>query len=112
MDDWLVSVVSDGKVVDLYFSDELEDIATIRALHKDCELEAMRLTEPAPVCVEQPAEPVKRVRIQSRRVRCVETGQTYISATACAEAIGLPRWNIYKAIQRGITAAGKHYEYI
>lgn len=109
MDDWLVSVVKDKKVIDLYFSDGLRDIATIRALHKDCEIETMLLRKNS-----QPDnndDDNKFVRWQSRPVRCIETGEVFSSAAACAMALGVGRCNVYKAIQRGLAVRGNHYEY-
>lgn len=35
---YLVSVFEDGKNVNSYFSDNLDDLITIKALHKDCEI--------------------------------------------------------------------------
>ncbi len=35
---YLVSVFVDGKNVNSYFSDNLDDLVTIKALHKDCEI--------------------------------------------------------------------------
>lgn len=107
MDDWLVSVVKDGKVVDLYYSEGLRDLSAIRVLHRDCEIETMLLRRNV-----RPTDDDSLVeRPLSRPVRCIETGYVYISAAACAKALGVPRCNVYKAIQRGLAIRGCHYEY-
>ena len=36
---YLVSVFVDGKSVNSYFSENLDDLVTIKALHKDCEIQ-------------------------------------------------------------------------
>ena len=111
MDEWLVSVVKEGKVVDLYYSEGLRDIGTIRAIHKDCEIETMLLrTQSKPIKVAE-EDDTKFIRWQSRPVRCVETGELYLSVAECAFALGVGRNNVYKAIQRGHGINGKHYEY-
>lgn len=112
MDDWLVSVVKGEKVVELYLSNELRDASVIRALHPGCELEAMRIGHGLlsnPIPDEGGGE---EIRLETKRVRCVETREVYPSALVCGEKLGIPRWNIYKSIQRGITAGGLHFEYV
>ena len=109
MDDWLVSVEKDNKIVELYFSENLHDIDTIRAIHKGCRIKSVQIAESSNTKDEKKHDDVKSL---SKRVRCAETGVIYLSTSDCSNALGIPRWNIYKAIQRGIAAGGLHFEYI
>ena len=113
MDDWLVSIEKNGKVVELYFSKGLIDLDTIRALHKGCDVNAVRImTRDKSVCEEKcQNKKDKNRKWQIRSVTCIETGQTWNSAADCSKSIGVPRSNVYKAIQRGITAGGFHFKY-
>ena len=111
MDDWLVSVISDGKVIDLYLSEDLCDLNTIRAMHKGCDVEAMH------IAVE--IDPYKRGKIIKetrllipKRVRCFETKEIFASVSECSNAVGASRWSIYKAVRNGFCVDGKHYNYV
>ena len=111
-----MSVTKDGKVVDLYFSKNLDDLRTIKALHPGCETEAVKVrcsvpVEPAPTLPKEDEER-KLGKWQSRRVRCVETGEEFESAADCSEKLSIQKWNIYKAILRCTTARGMHFEYL
>ena len=109
MDDWLVSVEKDNKIVELYYSEELHDIDTIRAIHRGCNVEAVQ------IAVSTSARNKKSkcdTKLLSKRVRCIETGDIYPSSLDCADALGISRWNIYKSIQRGIATRGLHFKYI
>lgn len=109
MDDYLVSVVNDGKVVDLYFSN-LEDIDTIRALHRGCDIETMRVGGTA-----QPksnGDSRKKLHRQLHAVRCIETGVVYPSVKECSRETGIGVKSIYESIRRGIAAKGMNFEYL
>lgn len=111
MDDWIVSIVKNGKVTELYFSDGLRDITAIRAMHRDCDVEVMRLVSEKTATPEEQGTKVTK-RFTTRRVVCFETGVVFDSAFECSEVMGVSRCNIYKAIQRGIAAGGFHFNYI
>lgn len=116
MDDWLVSVEKDGKIVELYYSENLHDIDTIRAIHKGCRIESMQVAENVSTKIENAKTKIDKkkydMRNMSKRVRCVETGNVYDSVLDCSNALGIPRCSVYKAIYRGIAASGLHFDYI
>lgn len=120
MDDWLVSVVKDGKVVDLYFSHDLSDTRAIKALHPGCSLEAGRVKEeekPLPVFVPEGKGKKKRTSSRERKswacfVRCVETEATWPTVVECSKATGIPTWAIYKSIHKDYVANGFRFELI
>ena len=115
MDDWLVSVVKDGKVTELYYSEELNDLATIRAMHRGCVVETLRLTEFAEpefsdyVSTEQRRKGRKGSGRWAHKVQCVETGEMWPSVVECAKSTGLPSWAVYKSIHQGYCAYGRHF---
>lgn len=111
MDEWLVSVVKEGKVVELYFSDELEDLDTIRAMHKGCVVESIRIARRVNAVKVKDVSVSQGVKRRSKRIRCIENGIIYESSAECAKILGIHRDNIYKSISRGITAGGYHFEY-
>ena len=104
MDDWIVGIVKNGKVKELYLSDGLKDIDAIRALHRDCEVETMKVFPDAP-------SPVKTEKRITRRVLCQETNVVYESVYECSDTLGFSRWNIYKAIHRGTATGGFHFSF-
>ena len=115
MDDWLVSVVKDGKVTELYYSEELNDLATIRAMHRGCVVETLRLTEVSKTEYSEYVSAGKRKKGRKSskpwayRVQCVETGETWPSVIECSKATGIPSWSVYKSIHHGYSAFGRHF---
>lgn len=112
MDDWLVSVCKDNKIVEIYFSKDLREMDAISAIHRGCVFQAVKLSTNDECKKEEDIPSVEKGKNLSKRVRCIETGDVYLSSLDCAEALGIPRWNIYKSIQRGIATRGLHFEYI
>ena len=115
MDDWLVGIVKDGKVVELYFSRELNDLQAIRTMHKGCGVETLRIADnKAPERAEYVGKEKKRKDRRSGkpwayRLQCVETGETWSSVVECSKATGIPSWAVYKSIHYGYNAFGKHF---
>lgn len=114
---YLVSVVKDGKVTGLYWSESLVDLKTIKMLHKNGEVGVMDMKGYRPK-ESVPVEVPKFVRKQlskngkpfGNRVRCIETGKIYESVADASRQLGIPRINIYMAFRRGIAAYGYHFE--
>jgi hypothetical protein len=114
MDDWLVSVVKDGKVRELYFSHDLREMVAIRALHPGSSFETCRIGVRQP----QQAEfvPSKKLRggrpgnkAWAKRIVCIETGETWPTVIECAKATGLPTWSLYKSVHNGNDVRGFHF---
>ena len=136
---YLVSVFVDGKNVNSYFSDNLDDLVTIKAMHKDCEIcifdlqdfstmpkeqvEAeiaksgrrwkKSLDKTAVVVVKPEPKPkpprVKQGKYWERSVRCVETGQVFSSIRECSEHLGISHKSIWNAINSGRARHGLHF---
>ena len=110
MDNWLVSIIKNGKVVELYFSDDLRDLDTIRAMHSDCDVEFGPIE-----CGIQLPETFQRVnevrRKLGRRVMCKETHEVYLSVKECSNRTGIPAKSIYESIRLHISAKGKNFIY-
>lgn len=107
MDDWLVSVCKDDKVVGLYLSRGLREIETIKALHRGCDIEGFLVCRST-----EKVKPSLKSEDGCRKVICIETGEIFNSVNSCAESIGVPRWNVYRNIQRCYAVDGKHYRYL
>ena len=112
MDDYLVGVVVDGKVVDLFYSKALSEVDAARVIWPSCTLEVIDLSshveKPAPV----PAMSLDTVRRHiNRRVVCIETGEVFRSVSACSRDMLIPADSIYKSIRQNIAAYGYHFIY-
>lgn len=136
---YLVSVVIAGKCVHSYFSSNLDDLVTIKALYKGCEisifdmerliaLTASEITEelvksrlrwknslhpepvqPEPVVEEEKPKVQKHPKCWKRTVLCVETGQIFDSVRECSEHIGLPYMTIVNCIKNKNATRGLHF---
>lgn len=111
MDKWLVSVEKCGKVVALYFSKRLKEFAAIRAMHKGCKIIATNLNVKSSVEDDEDKNKESE-KCLTKKVKCIETGEIFSSVTECANTIKVPRWNVYKAIQRGSVLCKRHYDYL
>lgn len=110
MDDWLVSVVKDGKVQELYFSRDLADMVAIRALNPGCSFEKCYVGDShqrqKQTCSDNPKNKKKK---WPRRVMCLETGETWPSIIKCSKDTGIPEWTLYKRVKDGSEVRGCHY---
>jgi len=115
MDDWLVSVVKDGKVVDLQLSKGLLNLDTIKAVHGDCDMElfkiAQRKEEDDVPCIDLTDIQEVVAREGKSPVKCIENGVVYDSVKDASRRLGIPCVNIYASIRRGIKAYGFSFEY-
>lgn len=134
---YLVSVFENGKNVNSYFSDNLDDLITIKALHKNCEISIFDLKEYSTLpreqvdleiqksgerwkrtlwrYVEQPpppkptTTPKQKTKGWERRVMCKETGQVFHSIRDCCEKTGIPYMTIVNCIKNGNATRGVHF---
>lgn len=135
---YLVSVFVDGKNVNSYFSFNLDDLITIKALHKNCDIQIFDLkafvtfpqeqveieikksgqrwkqsigntqTEKEPPVINV----VKRDKVNKyweRPVKCVETGQIFPSIKECSERIGISHKSLWNAINSKKPRGGLHF---
>ena len=136
---YLVSVFVNGKQVNSYFSENLDDLVTIKALHKHCdinicdlcsletfspkqvEIEIQKSGERWKKSIERPSDITtsakkltvprgKTKKYWERPVRCVETGQVFSSIKACSERIGISHKSIWNAINSKKPRLGLHFE--
>lgn len=135
---YLVSVFVDGKNVNSYYSENLDDLVTIKALHKNCEIsifdfnnfvrftpsqverEIVRSGKRWKETMEKPkyVEPIpekpkakkeKRKKYWERPVLCVETGQVFSSIRECCDRLGLSHKSLWNAINSGNARNGLHF---
>ncbi len=136
---YLVSVFVMGRNVNSYFSENLDDLVTIKALHKNCEInifdllsfttmpksqveiEIKKSGERWKKSMERVAETPKRSsqtlitkrqkvkKYWERPVVCVETGQLFSSIRECSEHLGISHKSIWNAINSGKPRHGLHF---
>lgn len=142
---YLVSVFVDGKNVNSYFSENLDDLVTIKAMHKGCGItifdlrgfalltkeqvdreivkSSERRKRDMAASVEKPTNTIpkrkgrrknpnkakKPKKYWKRPVKCVETGQIFLSIRDCAEHLGLSHTSIFNAINSGNARKGLHF---
>ena len=135
---YLVSVFVDGRNVNSYFSENLDDLVTIKAMHKDCEICIFDLKEfttmpkeqvdieirksgerwrkslerrEQPIVLEKsaPVKKEKRKKYWERSVKCIETGQVFPSIRDCCEKTGIPYMTIVNCIKNGNATRGVHF---
>ena len=137
---YLVSVFVRGRNVNSYFSENLDDLITIKALHKDCEINIFDLQSFSTMPKEQveieikksgerwkksidkiametqhiarqPSIKHKKVKkYWERPVMCVETGQLFSSIRECSEHLGISHKSVWNAINSGKPRHGLHFK--
>jgi hypothetical protein len=136
---YLVSVFVDGRNVDSYFSENLDDLVTIKAMHKGSEISIfdlqknVKMTEKQVIAeinksverwkksMETPVETKtgtivrkkKREKVNKfweRPVRCVETGQVFATIRKCSNHFKISYKSIWNAINSGRSRHGLHFE--
>lgn len=136
---YLVSVFVDGRNVDSYFSENLDDLVTIKAMHKGCEISIfdlhnnVKMTEkqvlaeikksgerwkksmenPIEITTEIVVRKKKREKVNKfweRPVRCVETGQVFATIRKCSNHFKISYKSIWNAINSGRARHGLHFK--
>lgn len=135
---YLVSVFVDGRNVNSYYSENLDDLVTIKALHKNCEITIFDLENFVMLSNEQVETEIKKSgkrwkkslkkqetvkkrvvrktprqkvkKYWERPVRCVETGQVFSSIRECSEHLGISHKSIWNAINSGKPRHGLHFK--
>lgn len=110
-DNYLISIVCKGKIVELYYSHDLCELGALKAMHKDCDVEVLKIKEPD---IPKPAfKPTGKLTRNGKpwanRVQCVETGLVYDSVVECSKKTGIPIWSLYKSVHKGYMASGYHF---
>lgn len=110
---YLIATIKDDKVIDLHWSRALEELATIKMLTPGCSVEVYR---PADGIMEKIVNPIhlkpfSRNGKSANNVRCIETGDVYVSVRDCSKKTGIPQVNIYQSIRKGCYARGVRFEY-
>lgn len=137
---YLVSVFVDGRNVDSYFSENLDDLVTIKAMHKGCEISIFDLRNNVKMTQEQVLVEIKKSgerwkksmekpvetstgtvvkkkkkrekvnKFWERPVRCVETGQVFATIRKCSNFFKISYKSIWNAINSGRARHGLHFE--
>ena len=140
MYNYQVSVLDNDKVIHIYDSYNLDDLVTIKAMHKGCEIGIFDLRENVKMTQEQVIAEIKKsgerwkksmekpaetttataVRKKKRRekvnkfwerpVRCVETGQVFATIRKCSNHFKISYKSIWNAINSGRARHGLHFK--
>lgn len=136
---YLVSVFIDGRNVHSYFSSNLDDLVTVKALYPSAEIQIFDLNDftqhPASLVtkeiydsgirwkrsietqryrVEEKSDVTKPKKVKEKKkwerpVLCIETGQYYCSIRECSEHTGIPYMTIVNCIKNGNATRGVHF---
>lgn len=114
---YLISVFNkEGKNVDLSYSENLEDLLTIKVLFPQCfieiaDLRNMILLSDSEVEKEFETQQKKAFEKDSwaKRIRCVETGQVFRSLRECSIRKGIQYKTLYNAILNNASVNGIHF---
>ena len=132
---YLISVFMGERNVGTYFSEELREIASIKAVNKGCEISVYDMSNLQPLTQEQireissvsmepsthdendrqgkpqkrPAHKRKRNKRWERPIKCVETGKVFKSIKACSEQMGISHKSIWNSINSGKPRCGYHF---
>lgn len=136
---YLISVFVNGKNVNLYFSESLEDLVTIKAIHKNCEIQIFDFNnfvrfsakqvereiinsgmawkdsfrkeraESHALPLPEPPKKGKQKKYWERPVLCLETGQIFSSIRECSDKLGIPYMTICNCIKNKNATRGVHF---
>jgi len=114
---YLVSAICNGKVVDLQYSHDLVDLRAIQLRHTHerkldgCEFEVITLDGFLVTDTKETENPRRLSRNGNppNRVKCLETGLVYDTVSSCSRTMQIPERNIYESVRRGVRAYGYHF---
>lgn len=133
---YLISVFMGKRNVGTYFSEGLQEIASIKAVNKGCEISVYDMSKLQPLTQEQinsissaslssPFQESRNVQVKTtkkatshkrkknkrweRPIKCVETGKVFKSIKACSEYMGLSHKSIWNSINSGKPRGGYHF---
>ena len=113
---YLIAVFNkNGKNDGLYYSDDLSELQTIKAVHKGCEIQISdirdaRFLSGDLIEKEVQANNVKKMRIGwSFAIRCVETDEVFKSIRVCSIEKNIPYKILYASIRNHAGIKGFHY---
>lgn len=102
--------VSVGGVVKAnYYANSLDVLPVLKGRYPGCEVEVFNVKQYGFAFGDAPVIKVDGCTLHG--IRCKDTGQTWRSAKACCEDIGVPLKTLYSAIRRGSRLYGQRYEY-
>lgn len=106
-----------GNVVDITFVPSLASAHVYCAINRkqgyECKVHDMSHVNRRIVLTDEPdAKKLAPVTKWARKVRCIETGETWETVTEFQKHIGMRRWALETKIRKHLPIDGKTYEYI
>ena len=120
---YLVCVFVGDECKDLFYSESLTMLPTVKLLHPGCEIEVFDI-EPYKTLWDYKRRKSGRrlltavnsywLRKRGNRavkVKCTTTGEVYSSALECSRRLNIPLMTIYQALNKKFAARGLRFEY-
>lgn len=119
---FLVCVFVGGNCKELFYSENLKMLPTLKKLHKGCEIEVYDIVPHKTLWERKKARQKKLLNASNSywlrkrgkspvKVICTTTGRIFSSVNECSRLLGIPRMTIYQAINKNFAASKMRFEY-
>lgn len=119
---FLVCVFVGGNCKELFYSENLKMLPTLKKMYKGCEIEVYDIV-PHKTLWDYKKPQARKLRTANNtywlrkrgkgavRVICTTTGRIFDSVNECSRILGIPRMTIYQAINKHFAASKMRFEY-
>lgn len=119
---FLVCVFVGGNCKDLFYSENLKMLPTVKKLYKGCEIEVYDIVPHKTLWERKKVRQKKLLNASNSywlrkrgkspvKVICTTTGRIFSSVNECSRLLGIPRMTIYQAINKNFAASKMRFEY-
>lgn len=119
---FLVCVFVGGNCKDLFYSENLKMLPTVKKLYKGCEIEVYDIVPHKTLWDRKKVRQKKLLNASNSywlrkrgkspvKVICTTTGRIFSSVNECSRLLGIPRMTIYQAINKNFAASKMRFEY-
>ena len=119
---FLVCVFVGGNCKELFSSENLKMLPTLKKLYKGCEIEVYDIVPHKTLWERKKSRQKKLLNASNSywlrkrgkspvKVICTTTGRIFSSVNECSRLLGIPRMTIYQAINKNFAASKMRFEY-
>lgn len=119
---FLVCVFVGGNCKELFYSENLKMLPTVKKLYKGCEIEVYDIVPHKTLWERKKVRQKKLLNASNSywlrkrgkspvKVICTTTGRIFSSVNECSRLLGIPRMTIYQAINKNFAASKMRFEY-
>ena len=119
---FLVCVFVGGNCKELFYSENLKMLPTVKKLYKGCEIEVYDIVPHKTLWERKKSRQKKLLNASNSywlrkrgkspvKVICTTTGRIFSSVNECSRLLGIPRMTIYQAINKNFAASKMRFEY-